>query len=111
MLFGTTCWLIVRVVNVIGAKYHKYCCQNCIQTSISWRGRGKPGRNTFTSVFLLSLPKISRSYIPSSVSQRCVVPRSEKTGQTAPPGSQGQHLNGPLLTASFIKKVFITVMD
>lgn len=40
---------------------------------------------------LLSFPKISQSYVPFSVSQssqECVVPRSEKMGQTAPPGSQ-----------------------
>ncbi|KAM6299252.1 ubiquitin carboxyl-terminal hydrolase 42-like [Aegotheles albertisi] len=60
---------------------------------------------------------ISQSCIPSSVSQRCMVPSSDKMGWTAPPGSQAdQHLNVQLLTVPFKKTrkqktVFVAVMD
>jgi len=65
MLFSLTFQFFVGVLNVVGAKQHKYCYQSYIQTSISWRSRRSLGRNKFTNMlFMLSFPKISLRYIP-----------------------------------------------
>lgn len=59
--FGSSSFcLSVRAGNAIGAKYRKCCCQSCIQTSLSGRGRREPGGHQYSSVLVVSCSLFQR---------------------------------------------------